>query len=391
MIDSNRTKICSRYASLVTLIIAVIVLLNCQSLGYSPEMQRSFIEGPWELIVQTGREGQRLNFPVTVTNEDKPETLNSILPVMGTPIEIKLVQYIPDLKWETFPVKQSGGGAVAKLHLEGEGLDQEMWLNSGDPARQSISSKIGGISIRQLHDANAVEQFLRELTNPEAVGIVSVRLADSNLPIEYVAHSGKTINIKKTQYKLTFLEYLPHYSVDMQTKKIKNLSDAPINPALKIRLDDGENTYEKWIWSKLSSSPHEKIKLPVELKFADFDLDGAEGKYLLAITRGSNSWLCFSQGGKTKVEKAELGKPYPFANKEYFFNLEEVIDGAIIRTEWKNNSEKLFNPAIIATIVQGDIEKQIVLEFNKPYHHKSELGTIVLLYRRKPGTSETTN
>ncbi|MHC4265885.1 MAG: hypothetical protein ACYSUK_08125 [Planctomycetota bacterium] len=391
MRDSNRTKVCSRFVSLVTLIIGVILLLSGRSLGYSPEMQRSFVEGPWELIVQTGREGQRFNFPVTVTNEDKPETLNSVLPVMGTPIEVKLVQYIPDLKWETFPVKQSGGGAVAKLHIRGTGIDQEMWLNSGDPARKSISSKIGSISIRQFHDVNAVEKYLQELTKPEAVGIISVQLEDFNSPLEYIANRGETIAIEGTKYRLTVLEYLPHYSIDMQTKKVKNISDAPINPALKIRFDDGENTYEKWLWSKLPSSPHEKIKLPVELRFSDFYLGNVEGKYILATTRGGNSWLCFSQGGKTRVEKAELKKPYPFADKEYFFNLEEIIDGAVIKTDWKNNSDMLVNPAIIATIIQGDIEKQIVLEFNKPYHHKTELGTIVLLYRRKPGTSETTN
>ncbi|MHC4186651.1 MAG: hypothetical protein ACYSRQ_00515 [Planctomycetota bacterium] len=385
MTDSNRIK---AYSRVVTLIIGVIVLLSCQSLGYSPEMQRSFIEGPWELVVQIGREGQRLNFPVTVANEDKPQILDSVLPVMGTPIEVKLVQYMPDLKWETFPVKHSGGGALAKIHLEGTNLDQQMWLNSSDPPKQSISSKIGSISIRQLHDVNNAEKYLRELTKPEAVGIVSVRLKDSNSPLEFVANLGKTIAVEGTKYKLIVLEYMPHYSIDMQTKKITNLSDKPTNPAIKVRLEDEENSYEKWFWSKLSSSPHEKVKLPVELKFTDFNLGGAQGKYILA-TSGNHSWLFFSHEGKPRIEKAELKKPYPFADNKYFFKLEEIVDRAVIKTEWKNNSDKLINPAIIATIIQGDIEKQIVLEFNKPYHHKTESGTIVLLYRRKAGASKT--
>ncbi|MHC4131575.1 MAG: hypothetical protein ACYSSP_06145 [Planctomycetota bacterium] len=391
MTDSNRTKVCSRYVSLAALIIGIIVLLNCQSLGYSPEMHRSFLGGPWELVIQTGREGQRLNFPVTVANEDKPETLNSVFPVMGTPIEIKLVQYIPDLKWETFPVKQSGGGAVVKLHLEGTGLDQQMWLNSGDPARRSVSSSIGSIAIRQLHDANSTEKYLQDLKNPEAVGIISVRLEDSNSPLEYIANRGKTVAIEGTKYRLTVLEYLPHYSIDMQTKKVKNLSDTPTNPAIKVRLEDEENSYEKWLWSKLPSSPHESVKLPIRLSFADFDLGGVQGKYILTTICRDGSWLFSYQNGKVHVENAEIGRSYPFAHKEYFFRIEEIIDSAVIRTDWKNNSEKLLNPAIIAMIVQGDIEKEITLEFNKPYHHKTELGTIVLLYRRKPGTSDTAN
>jgi hypothetical protein len=137
---------------------------------------------------------------------------------MGTPIEIKLVQYIPDLKWETFAVKQSGGGAVVKLHLEGTDLDQEMWLNSGDSAKRSVSSSIGSIAIRQLHDANSTEKYLKDLTNPEAVGIISVRLGDSNSPFEYIANRGKTVAIEGTKYKLTVLEYMPHQLICKQKR-----------------------------------------------------------------------------------------------------------------------------------------------------------------------------
>jgi hypothetical protein len=175
----------------------------------------------------------------------------------------------------------------------------------------------------------------------------------------------------------------------MQTKKIKNLSDKPINPAIKVRLEDEENSYEKWLWSKLPSSPHESVKLPIRLSFDDFDLGGVQGKYILTTICGGKSWLFSSQNGKVQVENAEIGRPYPFAHKEYFFRIEEIVNGAVIKTDWKNNSEMLVNPAIIAIIIQGGIEKQIVLEFNKPYHHKTELGTVVLLYRRKPGTSES--
>jgi hypothetical protein len=91
------------------------------------------------------------------------------------------------------------------------------------------------------------------------------------------------------------------------------------------------------------------------------------------------------------VEKAMLGRFYPFADKAYSFSIEQIMDEAIIKTEWKNNSESLLHPAIIATIEQNGPGRQTVLELNKPFHHKTKFGTLVLLYRRRPPASGTAN
>jgi len=349
----------------------------------------SFLAGPWELVVKMGLEGEGLRFPLTVSDENRPHKLDAILPVMGTPIKVKLEQYVPDLKWETTAVKHRGGGIVAQLTIKGKNLKQEIWLSPGDPARQSISSSIGGVAIRRLHDARTAEKLVQELTHPDVVGILSIWPEDGNTPLEYVAKAKETIAVWKSKYKLTVLEYLPHYSIDTKTKKVVSQSEKPINPAIRLTINDGEKTTEQWLWAKFPSSPHKETKLPLRMRFTDFDLHRAKGRHILVVASGMKRWLLSSKNGKKQVEKAVLGRFYPFADKEYLFNIEQIMDEAIIKTEWKNNSDSLLHPAIIATIEQSGTGRQTVLELNKPFHHRTKFGTLVLLYRRRPESSRT--
>jgi hypothetical protein len=384
----TKSKYRSRAAGIFFITIAVLFLLTKHTWAYPKGQQRSFLTGPWELVVQMGMEGQSMSFPVVVSDEDHSEELESVLPVMGTPVKIKLKQYLPDLKWETTAVEHTSGGIVAKLTIKGENLNQDVWLSPDNPARQSITSSIGGIAIKKLHDPNKVEKLLRERIDANAVGIVSVwpEPEDPNLRLDYVAKPGETLAVTKSKCKLSFLDYLSHYSIDMRTKKVVNRPDKPLNPAIKISVDDGENIYEQWLWEKYPSSPHNDKQLPLRMKFTDLKLSGRDGRYILVAASGSEPWLLFSEKGKTRAEKAKLGQPYSFANKKYSFIIEKVFGHAVIKTDWKNNSENLLHPAVVAVVEYDDTLQQSVLEFGKPYHHKSKYGTMVLLYRRKQGS-----
>ena len=345
----------------------------------------SFLGGPWELVVKMGLEGDGLRFPLAVSDESKPQKFDTVLPVTGTPIQVKLEQYVPDLAWQTVAVEQPSGGIVAKLTVKGKDLGQEIWLNPDDPARQSISSAVGGVTIKRFYNPDTAEALVRGLTHPKAVGILSVRLEDGNRPFECVAKKTEPITIPGSGYKLTVLEYMPHYSIDTKTKKVFNQSDKPVNPAIKLAIRDGRKTSEQWLWAKFPSSPHEKTKLPLRMKFTDFNLRGDEkGVYILAVAGGIRSWLLLSKNGEKHAENAVFGQPYSFADKEYSFSIEKIMDGAVIKTEWKNNSERLLCPAIVATIEESGTSEQAVLELNKPLHHKTKSGMLVLLYRRRP-------
>lgn len=374
----------------VTAVVFIITLTN-QSWALPAGPHHAFLTGPWELVVKIGRQGEALRFPVEVLDENKPHKLDSTLPIMGTPIKIKLEQYVPDLKWETTIVNHPGGGIVAKLKVKRKDSEQQMWLSSSDPFRQSISSEIGGIAMRRLYDPNSVKKLLRQLTHPEAVGILSVWPESANSPVEYVVRPTETTTISVSEYKLSIQDYIPHYSIDTKTKKVISLSDKPVNPAIKVSLSDGENTYGQWLWAKFPTFSHSKIELPLRMRFTDFNLRGTKGKYILVVVPKSEPWLLFSEKGQTRVEKAVLGRAYPFADKQYSFIIEKILDDAILKTDWKNNSENLLHPAIIATIEQNGISQQAVLEFGKPYHQRTKFGTMVLLYRRRPKASKASD
>lgn len=373
----------------VIVAVAAAVLINSVLMGLvwagPAGPHHSFLGGPWELVVKMGLEGDGLRFPLVVSDESKPQKFDTVLPVKGTPVQVRLEQYVPDLAWQTVAVEQPGGGIVAKLSVKGKDLSQDIWLNPDDPVRQSVSSAVGGVTIKRLYNPGTAEALVRGLTHPKAVGILTVWPEDSNQPFECVAKKAEPITIPGTRYKLTVLEYLPHYSIDTKTKKVFNQSDKPINPAIKVAIRDGWKTSEQWLWAKFPSSPHEKTKLPLRMRFTDFNLRGDDkGAYILAVASGTKPWLLLSKNGEKRAENALFGQPYPFADKEYSFSIEKIMDGAIIKTEWKNNSERLLCPAIVATIEENGTAEQAVLELNKPLHHKTKSGVLVLLYRRSP-------
>jgi hypothetical protein len=278
-------------ASLAVAAVTCVFALGKQGAAFASDGHHGFLGGPWELVVKLDMEGQGLRFPIAVSDENKPAKLDGILPVMGTPIKVRVEQYLPNLEWETTAVKESGGGIVAKLVVEGPAMEQDVWLSSSDQARQSISSSIGGVSIRALQDAETAEKLIGELTAGEAVGILSVWTDDNNKLFEYVAKPAEMIIVPNSKYKLSVLEYLPHYSIDTETKKVTNLSDRPINPAIKVSVMDGGDTYERWLWSKFPSSPHREAESVLRMTFADLNLGGAEGQYFLITSSGSEPWF----------------------------------------------------------------------------------------------------
>jgi len=382
----NRDIKVRRYLNIADIgsMVFVILLLLVSVVHAFPQMGKTkSFSGPWEVAVGTDSGGKDMLFPIEVSDRNKGDKLDISLPIMGIPINVKLAEYVPDLKWGFIGEAKAGGGVVAKLTITGEDLKQQMWLGSDDPVRQSISAPIGGVSVQRLYDVNTLSALVEDLPRSKAFGVVWVWPKDSNVPYEFVAAPSRTVEIPKSKYKLSFSQYMPHYSVDVESGEVVKLSDKPVNPAVKIKLEDGENTIEQWLWSK-HSSPHSEMKLPFRMKFADFDVRSSDGHYVLAVAPGAKPLLFFSKKGKIQSKKAELQKRYAFANKTYSFSIDKIMTGAGLKRYWKNNSEKVLHPAVIATIEDNGVKQEAVLEFNKPFHYRTKTATMVLLFRRQP-------
>ena len=368
-----------------TILITPVWTGTASAKGVGPH--HSFLGGPWELVVKMGLGGDGLRFPITVLDESKPQKLDDLLPVLGSPIKVKLEQYLPDLTWETTAIQHPGGGIVARLTIKGKNLEQHIWLSPGDPSRQSVSSPIGSIAIRSLYNPNTAEALVRKLKDPKAVGILSIWSEGNNQPFECVARAKATIPLPESEYTITVADYVPHYTIDTETKKVSSQSDKPVNPAIKILINDGNKTIEQWLWAKFLSSPHEQKKLPWRMRFTDFNLPDKKGNYILAVASRTKAWMILSEKGRKRLEKASPGRSYPFADKEYSFIIEEFFDDAIIKNQWKNNSERLLHPAVVATVQQDGTGQQTVLELNKPFHLRTKSGVLVLLFRRRPAST----
>ena len=208
-------------------------------------------------------------------------------------------------------------------------------------------------------------------------------LEDSKEPIEFLANLKGSVKIPGTKYKLEVSEYLPHYSIDIETKEVINSSDEPVNPAIKIRMFDEENSYEQWVWSKFSDSPHSGMKLPLRVEFVDIDPGNNEGNYILTASSANKAWLVFSKEGKTVTEKVELGKKYLFVRKEYSFSIDKIVTDAVVKANWKNESEELLHPAIVVEIEHKDMKQEMVLELNRPFHQETDLGMLILTYKQQ--------
>lgn len=370
-------------------ILFTALILSSPVLGFK-QMSRDYAlnQASWELVVQTASKGKGLAFPVKIEDRSKLQKLNKSMPVIGTPIVVKLKEYYPDYQKQDSIVADPKGGSIAAVTMKGKNLNKTMMLISEDPARRSISSSIGGVAIRKFSPKENVEAFLKEVADKNAVGILTVELKDG--PVDVIVGKKGSYKIPGSDYSIEVMEYMPHYSVDRKTKKVTNASKMPTNPAVKIRLNDGKKYHYKWLWSRFAVSPHALTELPVKVVFNDFDLAGSEGRYIIVQDK-KDTWLNCIRSGKRIIEKAALGKPYPFKDKAYTFTINEIVEQAVIKTSWENKSQTLKNPAVLVEVTQDGVSRDALIEFGKAARVKTESGKMVTMYFRqgqKPAESK---
>ncbi|MHC4214122.1 MAG: hypothetical protein ACYSWP_12185 [Planctomycetota bacterium] len=373
---------CRIVAVLSVAILGVFMSDDC--FGFPRGKLKAMKMPPWEIVVQTASQEQGIRFPVKVDDVNKPFEMNTELPIIGTPIKIKLERYLPDFKLLMDGVPDANGGIVVQLKAQGQNLNQDIWLSSTDIPRRSITASIGKIAVRYVRDPEVLKTLIKEMLASRSVGILSVMDANGIFLFESIARAGKEISVPKTKYKIEMLDYVQHFTIDMKTKKVSSGSDKPVNPALQVRLSGVGEPQEQWLWSKIKSSPHKGMQEKFRLEFTDFDLGGIEGSYMLAGSSKEDLWALFLKDGKIQAEKVKLGQAYPFLDKSYTFKVNKIFYPSVIKTDWENGADELTNPGIITSITEGDKTERTALEFGKQFNYRSkEHGTIVLLYRRQ--------
>ena len=343
----------------------------------------AFLSGPWEVMVRVGLDGDTLHFPIQIKDQNKAEQLDQVLPVRKTPVTISFQHYVPDLGWDVRCFDEPNGGHVAQLSLQGPDLNQAVWLDSTDPKKRVVSSQIGGIEIKAWQNRQTSESLFQTIVMPDAVGVLSAWDNPSNVPVESVVMPGTVLTLKQSQVELTVLRYVPNYSVDKDTKAVVSLGAEPVNPAILVRAKIDGQSHERWVWSRFDDSPHQKSEFPVRVSFSCTQLgDQPDGKYQLLTVKGCEPKMLYVSQNRLVLDDVTPEKRYSFTNSDYGVVVNQVRCGAHIKTVWHNRSDRLIRPALVATLRSPLIEQEVVLEFNKPYHYKTDIGTLVLVYRR---------
>ena len=88
MTNTTASGIYLRAEVIGILVISALSGLSEKACGYSPQMRRAMMAGPWEIVVQISADGgeeRGLSFPLNISDENKREKLDAVLPIMGTP------------------------------------------------------------------------------------------------------------------------------------------------------------------------------------------------------------------------------------------------------------------------------------------------------------------
>lgn len=345
------------------------------------------------MVVQMGMGGEALRFPVKVSDESKPQSLNQVLPIIGSPGMLDLRQYYPDLKLDTTAQEQPEGGTVVKLRVEGPKLQQEFWLCGKDEARGSISAPVGKIMLKQLFEPNQLKTMAQALTRDGAIGVLTVETADRKMGWDYALARNRRIEVPAQQTTIEILDFMPHYSIDTETKKVTSLSDKPVNPAIKVKLTRGPETAEQWLWANFPDFAHKEEKAgnaaPLRLRYQYYDLRGETKTYLILTGGREKPRVIFSEDGNLADQELDAKMAYSL-EKDYSFKVEQVYPRALLKTAWKNGTERLLHPALVAQWRQGNEKQEFLLELNQPHHLKTEKGMMVVLFRRvNQGSAKT--
>ena len=360
----------------------VLVVLSQPVWAFSPEMKRSMVTGPWELVVKSDMKSAGFAVSIEVPDEDKPAEINKMYPIIGSAKKIKVERYFPNYQWKTAPQKYDGPGAVAEVKLAGPKLNQSLWLTTEDAARSVLSSPVGSVAIKKLYRPDKGQEMIDQLLKSGSLGVISVKIDDKSKPLQFVIKNKFQTKIPGTDYKLKILKYVPHYTIDKKSKKVFSQTDQHANPAILVQISKGFKKYEQWIWAK-RGSPHMKDTLPYKVSFTDFDLNLSKGRYVFVVGSSDKTWLISNDGKKNFSQPAEIGKSYPFTNDQYSFTVSQVLANTILKDEWYNKSDSLESPVLIVTIQDGDNSEQLILPLNKAQQTSDKTGNAVVTFRKK--------
>jgi hypothetical protein len=223
---------------------------------------------------------------------------------------------------------------------------------------------------RALHDAvsPALETLL---ARPRDLDTITA------LPVEL----GKTFHIDGTDYLVEIIRYLPDFRIDKESGQPISASDDPRNPAIEVKISDGENVATRWVFARFPDfwrlHPDEKdmaLELtyfrPADQTIRIVDLDGT--RITLVEVRPDQS---------AEGQTIRIGEPVHLAEGKRTLTIAERVVRPAFAREIVPSLDPQAEP-----VLQVSIEPQSTATDNSVWlvpNVPHEAGIVQLLYARE--------
>ncbi|MCD6288248.1 MAG: cytochrome c biogenesis protein ResB [Candidatus Hydrogenedentes bacterium] len=134
------------------------------------------------------------------------------------------------------------------------------------PGKEGTSRKVfgGAYTVEVLR---IVPDFKMEQSSTDVTATIELTEPDSSRTVRVAAKEGHTETIFDGKYKVEVLRVIPDFRMDLDSRKIVSASDSYNNPAVQIKLTQGDQEETRWLFSMYPGVHMSANKLPIETKF----------------------------------------------------------------------------------------------------------------------------
>lgn len=192
----------------------------------------------------------------------------------GEPWDIEIVETKP-IRRETFRVVESASAApepAIEIETVSDGHRHTDWVFSRSPRQRRVLTDNTEIEYHRCRSREQWEHLLNEkdvptTLTPDCIAVTWGQTAMTTLPLR--------LNIEQpipgSSATLTVLQFVPHWQMDLETRRIVSASPERKNPAIQVLVREGKTSETRWLFSR-NPFFHDRKDFPnttMELRFVE--------------------------------------------------------------------------------------------------------------------------
>jgi len=288
------------------------------------------------------------------------------------------------------PAGEGDGRAAALLVLEGPKQTYERWLLADDPTRNRLVSLIGFWRFMAVADAAQRYELLRQFTRESDLHpSLTVRRGDAVTEAPLMV--GRTRELAEPKCRIKVVEVYPHLVLDPDTGRPKNLSDEPVNPAIRVELHAEGKMDERWVFARHPEMNTGGTALPqfeVTLFYPSARV-GTTPDYVLVSVAGSAPEVFQRLGRTITTQQAALDEKVPIPESKYTFRVSRFVPAARLHEEYQMSLSADARPALRLEVAPpGAAPIPIWIELGKERVITTAQGAMTVEFNRTDAASQ---